>query len=516
MFGLLRTTLHTLLPVAVGGLSAPGPAAFAQPPAPAPTVVGRQTPNSVANPPAKEDGGTDKADGAKKSPDEKEKAGEDKKGEETKKEEGEKKGEDEKKKDEEEKKDTGPGWYSAHAQATVVSQGNWPFRSPYVGPRSLLPNLNYRTTETTTLFLDAWVLPGSEIIFDPEVAGGFGLSGTAGLAGFPNGEATRAGLPQPTPYVARLLWKQTIGLGGGQEKLPDAPNQVARTVDVDRVTVRVGKMAATDLFDDNAYSHDPRTQFLNWSLMYDGAWDYPANVRGYTYGGTVELNRKDWAVRYGVFGEPAVANGADLDPHILKANGHVLEFERRYEAGDHPGKVRLLAYLNNAHMGDYRVALQAMPVNPDVTLTRAYRVKYGFGLNWEQELTKGVGVFSRIGWNDGHTESWAFTEIDSTACLGVLIKGTGWCRPADRLGLAVVVNGLSNGHRDYLATGGVGFIVGDGRLHYAPEEVAEVFYNLQLREGVTAGFGFQGVNHPAYNQDRGPLAIAAVRLHLEY
>jgi high affinity Mn2+ porin len=509
MFRAGRAIVRTVLSVAAGILLSPGPAAFAQAPTPPPAGAERQAPTTKTD--AK--GGEGKVQSeAKESPDEKEKGGEEKKdGEKAKKEE-----DEEKKKDEEEKKDTGPGWYIVHAQATVVSQGNWPFRSPYVGPLSLLPNLNYRTTETTTLFLDAWVLPGSEIIFNPEVSGGDGLSGTSGLAGFPNGEATRVGVPPPTPYIARLFWRQTIGLGGEQEKLPDATNQVSRTVDVNRITLRIGKMAATDLFDDNAYSHNPRTQFLNWSLMYNGAWDYPANFRGYTYGGTIELNHKDWAIRYAVFAEPAEANGAPLDPHILKASGHALEFERRYESGDHPGKLRLLAYLNNAHMGDYRVALQAIPVNPDITLTRAYRVKYGFGVNWEQELTKDAGRFARVGWNDGHTESWAFTEIDATAALGVLIKGTNWGRPADRLGLAVVANGLSNGHRDYLAAGGLGFIIGDGRLHYAPEEIIETFYNLQLREGVTVGFGCQGVNHPAYNQDRGPVEIAAVRLHLEY
>src|SRR5262245_12820747 len=314
-------------------------------------------------------------------------------------------------------------WYSVHGQATVVSQGNWKFLSPYVGTNSLLPILNYRTTETSTLYLDTRLWQGAEAIFNPEVSGGRGLSNTLGLAGFPNGEATRVGVPEPTPYVARLLLRQTFSLDGDLEKVETGPNVLAGYRDIDRVTLTVGKMSATDLFDDNRYSHDPRTQFLNWSLMYDGAWDYPANARGYTYGFVADFNTRYLALRYGAFAEPAVANGNEFDPHILKANGHIAETEWRYELGGHPGKVRLWSFLNHAHMGKYREALEEMPVNPDITLTRAYRIKYGFGLNVEQELTKDLGLFARVGWNNGQSESWAFTEIDETVAVGLLLKG---------------------------------------------------------------------------------------------
>ena len=425
---------------------------------------------------------------------------------------------DEAKKDDKEKAgDLWPDWLGAHGQGTVVSQGNWKFRSPYEGPNSLRPILNERTTETATLYLDAKLWHGADVVFNPELSGGRGLSGTTGLAGFPNGEATRVGIPQPTPYVARLFLRQAIGLGGEQEDVEDGPNQLAGKRDVNRVTVRIGKMAATDNFDDNAYSHDPRTQFLNWSLMYNGAWDYPANTRGYTYGATVELNQKDWAWRYGVFGEPTEANGSEIDPRFLRANGHVTEFEYRFTTDNRPGKARLLAYWNNAHMGNYREALAlAAGGPPDVTATRAYRAKYGFGLNLEQELADDLGAFARLGWNDGRTESWAFTEIDRTASAGLLWKGTSWSRPEDRVGLAVVVNGVSGPHRDYLAAGGVGFIVGDGALRYGPEEILEAFYSLQVRKGIVVSLDLQGVNNPAYNRDRGPAGIAGVRAHFEY
>jgi high affinity Mn2+ porin len=416
----------------------------------------------------------------------------------------------------EKKEEEAGGWFSAHAQATLVTQAHPPFHSPYVGPHSLLPEEPSATSMTGTLFLAARLWHGGELVFDPEVAGGRGLSGTLGVAGFPNGEITRVGVPEPTPYFARLYFRQWCGFGGEEEKVEDAPNQIPGARDVDRLTLTVGKLAATDVADDNRYSHDPRTQFLNWSLMYNGAWDYPANVRGYTYGAALELNRKDWALRYGVFAEPTVANGTALDPHIDNANGHVLELEERFRVEDHPGKLRLLAYLNHAHMGNYREALALMPVDPDITLTRAYRIKYGFGLSFEQELTKELGLFARLGWNDGQSESWAFTEIDRTALVGLLLAGRCWCRPDDQLGAAIVVNGISDAHRDYLAAGGLGFILGDGRLNYGPEEILELFYSLALRKGIYVTVDFQGVNHPAYNRDRGPVGVTALRVHAEF
>ena len=417
------------------------------------------------------------------------------------------------------KPDSAEAWYNIHGQTTLIPQGNLPFRSPYQGAFSLDPSRKYRATATTTLFLAARPFANSEIIFNPELAAGGGignpLNGTVGFGGFPNGEATRTGSPQPTPYVARLLWKQTIGLGGEQEKIDEGPNALGGMVDVNRITIRIGKMAAGDLFDDNAYSHDPRTQFLNWGLMYNGAWDYPANVRGYTYGGGIEWNLKNYSFRYGIFAEPASANGAAFDPHILRANGNTFEAERRYKIADRPGSTSLLGYFNNARMGSYRLALQTTGT-PDIISTRDYRTKYGFGLNTEQELTDDLGLFGRLGWNDGQTETWAFTEIDSTASIGLQVKGKRWRRPDDKLGVAILFNGLSAAHRDYLAAGGVGFIVGDGRLNYGIEQIIETYYNCQLKKNLTLGLGLTGVNHPGYNRDRGPVAIGTVRLHYEF
>ena len=410
-----------------------------------------------------------------------------------------------------------PTLFSIHGQATTVTQGNTPLRSPYTGLNSLDPTANLASTATATLFL-AGRLPwqGGEFVFNPEIAGGSGLSGTTGLAGFPNGEATRAGLLSPTPYVARALYRQVFGLGGGSEDVPDGVNQAATKRDKDRLSFQVGKFAAVDLIGDNPYSNDPRTQFLNWGLMFNGAWDFPANVRGYTYGGTAELVLGDWTVTYGVFGVPSVANGPSIDPRFFRANGHALEVERGFKVNDRPARLRFVPFLNVANMGDYRLAVATNPTAPDITSVRAYRIKYGLFVNYEQELSDDFGLFARLGFNDGRTETWAYTEIDRLAALGLNVKGTAWGRPADRVGVAGLVNGLSGAHRDYLAAGGVGFIVGDGRLNYAPEVIGELFYNAQLRPGMFLTFDVQGATNPAYNRDRGPLAIGGVRFHLEY
>ncbi len=407
-------------------------------------------------------------------------------------------------------------WGSVHAQATIVGDGNWKFRSPYIGPHSFLPLLSLRESETTTVFLAGRLWEGGELVFNPEIAGGRGLSDVFGIASFPNGEIPRVGNPAPTPYFARLFFRQTFALGDEYEKVEDGPNLIAGYRPISRVTISVGKFSPEDFFDDNRYSHEPRTQFLNWSIMYNSAWDYPANTRGYNYGAVIELNQRDWALRYGVFGEPSVANGPEIDPHILDAQGQALELELRYHIGCRPGKVRLLGYLNHAHMGDYREALQEMPVDPDVTATRSYRYKYGCGTSIEQGVTDQFGVFLRAGWNDGHTESWAFTEVDRLLCFGGLLNGKCWCRPNDRVGLALSLAGLSQDHRDYLAAGGLGFILGDGRLNYGLEEVLETFYSCQLVKGIFAALDFQEVIHPGYNQDRGPVSILGVRVHLEY
>jgi high affinity Mn2+ porin len=409
-----------------------------------------------------------------------------------------------------------PTWYSAHAQGTVVTSVHDVFHAPYTGPNSLLRMEPHATSETTTMFFATRLWQGGEFVFNPEVAGGRGFSGSDGIAGFPNGEITRVGIVEPTPYIARLFFRQVIGFGGEQERLEDGVNQIAGTRDIHHLTVAFGRFSMTDVADDNRFSHDPRTQFLVWSLMYNGAWDYPANVRGYTDAIAVDYNTKHWALHYGIAAEPAVANGAALDPRFLKANGQVLEWLGRYKLNERPGNLRLLTYLNRAHMGDYAEALAQMPVNPNVTLTRAYRYKYGFGMSWDQEVTKDIGIFARLGWSDGHTEAWAFTAIDRLAEGGVWINGRKWCRPNDQFGLAFNMNGLARDHRNYLAAGGLDFNIGDGKLNYGREMILEALYNLGVTRNILFTLDFQEVWNPAYNEDRGPVTIFQGRFHIEF
>jgi high affinity Mn2+ porin len=410
-------------------------------------------------------------------------------------------------------------WYGVHAQGTVISMKHDVFPARYTGVEDVPQHEGWKTSVTGTIFLGLrlpWT--GGEIYCDPEVSGGEGFGGVTGIAGFPNGEIPRVGTPEPEPYIARGFIRQTFGLGGQREHIDADQNQLAGFRDVDRLVFTFGRMAATDFFDNNVYSHDPRTQFENWSLMSNGAWDYPADTRGYTYGLVGEWYEPNWTLRYGAFAMPKAANGATVDWELPKALGQVIEFEQRWKIGEHAGAARPLAYANTAHMGNYREAiLNPGPRGPDITLTRTYSAKYGFGLSAEQAITDDLGLFARLGWNDGHTESFVFTEIDRTASLGLSLKGTAWRRPSDVAGLAGVINGIAKNHRDYLGAGGHGFIIGDGRLpHYATEDDLEAYYLLKVFDHVFLTADFQFIDHPAYNSDRGPIFVGGFRVHAEF
>ena len=424
--------------------------------------------------------------------------------------------------------DPAPSVWSIHAQNTDVVQGVTDFDSPYRGVNSLAPDQT-RETVTLTLFLARSLWQGAEVAINPEYAQGQGLSRTHGVAGFPNGEATKAGSIPGKLDIERLFFSQIVGFGGEQEDVPDALNRVAGKQDVSRLTFIMGKFAASDYFDDNTYNHDDRSQFLNWSIWESGAWDYPADAKGYTYGLVTEFNQKFWAVRYGSLALPRVANGVALASNITQTLGQVVEFEGRYTLlGGQPGKVRLLGFANHAHMGLYSAALDELRADPalgaaNIVLSRAYRWKYGGAVNLEQAITDDLGAFLRLSADDGRTETWAFTEIDRSATLGRSLKGKRWNRADDVVGLAGVINGLSSEHRSYLKAGGTGIIVGDGRLNYAPEEIIEFYYDAKLPSFVTVlpvsaslTFDYQFVNDPGYNADRGPANIVGARLHLEY
>lgn len=412
-----------------------------------------------------------------------------------------------------------PAWYNVHAQATVITEQHDVFPAPYSGRNSLERDEPMRTSLTATLFMGAH-LPwsGGQVYLDPEVAGGEGFSGVLGIASFPNGEIPRVGTPEPEPYVARLFYQQVFGFGGPTEKVEDGPNQLPGQRDVSRLTITAGKFGAVDFFQQSAYSNDPRAQFMNWALFTDAAWDYPADTRGYTEGVVLELNQPAWTLRYGAMAEPKVANGGTFDSRLLNALGHSLEYEQRWSWRDHPGSAKIMGFLNRSDAGKYRLAIDHPgPLGPDITRTRAFREKYGVSLTVDQEITKNLGAFVRAGWNDGHSESWAFTEIDRSLSAGLSLKGAPWHRPDDVAAIAGVMSGLSKDHRDYLAAGGYGFLIGDGKLpHYAPEEVIEAYYLFKLADHVFLTPDIQFITHPAYNPDRGPVFVGGVRVHVEF
>ncbi len=404
-------------------------------------------------------------------------------------------------------------------QATSIGQYHGTFPSPYEGPFSLQNYPERDVSLTTTLFFGLRLDQNTQLYFDPEIAGGRGFSGVNGLANSSNGELPRVSSATPKPYLARLYISHDFGFGDRKEPFESDENQLAGERPMTRYTVTVGRFTLTDFFDNNRYSHDPRTQFMGWAVMYNGAWDYPADVRGYTWGWVHEFHTRNWSVRYGSAFEPKVANGSQLDRRILRDRGDVFEGEYRYTLRKHPGALRALEYVNHADAGTYSEAIRLAKETggvPDVTATRRPgTVKYGFGINAEQEFTKDIGVFARLGWNDGKTESFAFTAIDRLATGGVSVTGQHWHRPFDTVATELTVSGLSAVHEEYLALGGHDFLLGDGRLQYGPEYVSESYYSARLFPGFFASFDLQHVANPAYNQNRGPVWISSVRLHWE-
>jgi len=409
-----------------------------------------------------------------------------------------------------------PQSWNWHVQNTDILQGDPAFHARYSGPNSLDSRGEIRETVSFDLYAGVRLWPGAEAHVDGLLWQGFGVSQTLGAEAFPNGEAFRLGTKVPNVNVARLFLRQTIGFGGEQENVENDPLHLAGKQDVSRLTLTVGKISAKDIFDNNSYANDPRTQFLSWALMANEAWDYPADSIGYMTGFAAELNQPVWTLRYGFFQMPKVSNGTALDEQFLTAWAMVTELERRFNLNGHPGTVRLLAYLNHAHMGSYQDAFN-LPARPaDIFTSRAYRYKHGFGLNVEQELLKNVGVFSRIGWSDGQTEGWTFSDVDYTATLGLSVKGEFWRRPEDTLGLAGAAGGISRVHQKFLAAGGTGILAGDGALNYGWEKSLETYYDFQVIKTCHFSMDYQFITNPAFNRDRGPVSVLGGRLHWEF
>lgn len=414
------------------------------------------------------------------------------------------------------------------AQYTFMDQWQSPLDSPYQGLRSLHPDGDRQATHTFG-FYGGWA-PRSwaQLYLDTEKFMGAAVSGGTGVGSVSNGDVIHAGSAglRKDFYIARLYARFMLPLSGEVAPVPRGQDQIPGTEASRRLEIKVGRMSASDDFDHNSFANAARTQFLTTALWNDSAWDFAANTRGYTDGVVIGYVSPEWSLKYGMYRMPLSANGQTLET-LLRARGENLELTLGpFAAGT---IVRLLAYRNTARMGDYAEAVSNAAVTgavPDVVATDSQgRHKTGFGINAEQPLADdgNTGVFARLGWQDGRNEDFAFTEDDRVASGGGQLSGVHWRRPDDRLGVAAVIEGLSDVHREYLAAGGSGFLLGDGRLNYAHEQILEAYYRAQWNwspEGVALRIqltpDFQYFRNPGFNQDRGPVRFYALRLHLEY
>lgn len=419
--------------------------------------------------------------------------------------------------------DSGRYWISG--QTNVILQWHGAFYAQYSGPNSLTNWAQSATTHVLTLYTGYELTPTTEVFADLEDATGSGIGNANGLAGYANLDSVRLAngvALSRSPYLARFMLRQIIPLTDEREEADRDELHLATSLPVRRIEFRVGKFDVVDFFDLNTYGSDSHLQFINWTVDANGAYDYAADTRGYTDGALLEYDDHWWTARFAEVLMPKQANGQFLDADIARARSENLELEARGNRIAHrAGVVRLLGYLNHADMGNYEAAnrefLDGETPAPDIVATRQQgRHKYGFGLNFEQEITPEVSVFGRLGWSDGRNESFAYTEDDRTLELGAFAQGRLWHRRSDRAGVAAVGNGIVAAHQEYLALGGLGFILGDGGLTYGHEKIVEAFYTAHLWRGFYASYDLQHVNNPGYNEARGPVAISAVRFHAEF
>lgn len=412
--------------------------------------------------------------------------------------------------------DTESDRWEIHGQSTFLPQGYPAFHAPYSGPNSLTPAPQLQETWSNSLFLNARLWQGGEVYYNPELLQGFGLNDTSGAGGFPSGEAQKSNFPYPHYNTSRLFVRQTFGFGGEQEELASGPMQLAGKADISRLTLQAGKFSVIDVFDGNTYAKDSRKDFMNWSIWAPGAFDYAADKLGLTYGATAELNQKQWALRAGYFLMDAESNSNNFDTRVFQRGEYVLELETRYSLFSQPGKLRTIAWLNSAFSGSYRETLDNPALNLDISQTRTGRIKYGYVINLEQALNEELGLFGRWSWNNGKTEIMAFTDIDASLSLGASIKGTRWGRPDDVVGIGGAINALSQDHRDFIAAGGLGILIGDGQLNYRRERILETYYAFAVNKAFTLTADYQFITNPAYNADRGPVHVFSGRLHGEF
>ncbi len=408
--------------------------------------------------------------------------------------------------------------FNFHFQQTIITQEHPAFRADYSGENSLNNFAEAATSFTSTFYFGLRLSNNLGVYFDPEISGGNGISGAIGLAGFSNGETFRVSSTNPVMYPARIFLRYVINLNEAElDTLNNQPNQLYGIESKENITIILGKFGIADYFDNNEYSNDPRSQFLNWSLMNSGAWDYPADTRGYTWGLRIKYSNPDFALQFAAVMEPLRANGLRMDPNINKAFGLALELDKNYSLVNAPGIARLLFFYNRARMGSYSEVINNPALQMDITKSRKYgRDKLGCAFNFSQQINKNAGGFIRLSWNDGKNETWAFTEIDRSAAIGFTDNEVIMNKISSDLGIAFVINGISSLHSEYLSKGGHGFMIGDGKLNYSPENIFEAYLKLKIGRYLELTPDYQFVINPAYNKDRGPVNIFALRGHTEF
>ena len=409
--------------------------------------------------------------------------------------------------------------FAVHTQATLTLQSQPPFAAPYGGANSLLHRGDTRETFDITLFVGVRPWRGLEVWINPELDQGFGLANTLGAAGFPSAEAYKVGKAYPYQRLQRAFARQTIDLGGGEAKVDADLNQFAGTRTNDRLVLTAGKISVGDLFDTNQYAHDPRGDFLNWAAVDAGTFDYAADAWGYTTGAAAELYVSRFVLRGGVFNLGQVPNSENQATDFSQL-AFIAELEHRHTILGQDGKVAVTAFFNHAKMARLRDAVAYAQANgglPNPVPVRHFATRPGVSVNLEQAVASGVGLFARAGIADGRYEAYEFTDIDRTVSFGAALDGKRWHRERDKAGIALIDNQASRARLDYLAAGGLGILIGDGRLpHPGDERIAEVFYELGVAKGAHLTLDGQIIDNPAYNRDRGPVEAVALRLHGQF
>ena len=431
--------------------------------------------------------------------------------------------------------------WNFYSQLTYITQSTEPFRAAYTDlngtPNSLSPHSKHSFTATSTSYFGIKAWEGGEFYASPEMISETPFSGLKGLGGdIQNFELQKNGSVSANWYVARVYYRHTLGLGGKTETVDSAPLQLAGTKDSRRLVITAGNLSILDIFDKNEYAGDLRHQFFNMGFMANSAYDFAADLHGYSWGLAGEYYWDDWTFRFGRFITPAVPNGTALDFDILNFYGDQAEIEHRHVFKGLPGAIRILGFRNRENMAKFTDAIAAFQVDanknaanctsfsygnpnssaPDLCWARKANIKMGVGINMEQSITKDIGLFFRGMYNDGQTEQYSYTSADRSLSAGGIIKGVRWGRPADSVGLGYAMSWISKQHAAFLNQGGIDGFIGDGRINAAAEQVLDIYYQCHVFTSTWVSVDYQHLSNPAYNADRGPVDIYGARVHVEF